>query len=47
MEKLTISIPDKLKKEMDKSSEINWANYLRERFLIKLKQLKKIEGSLS
>lgn len=43
MEKITVSIPDKLKKELDEFPEINWAAYLRERFLIKLKQLRKFE----
>jgi len=40
----TVSIPDELKKEIDKHPEINWAEYLKQRFEVKLKELKKFEA---
>ena len=43
MPTLTVSIPDELKKRLDKHPEINWSAYLRDRFLLKVKQLKKFE----
>jgi hypothetical protein len=43
MESFTVSIPDKLKKELDKHPEINWAEYLKGRFEFKLNQLRKFE----
>lgn len=43
MASLTVSIPDELKKELDKHPEINWPEYLKERFEIKVKQLRKFE----
>ncbi len=43
MATLTVSIPDELKKKLDEHSEINWSAYLRDRFLLKIKQLKKFE----
>ena len=39
----TVSVPDELKKEIEKHPEINWAEYLKQRFEIKLKELKKFE----
>jgi len=43
METFTISIPDELKKKIDTHSEINWAEYIKQRFEIKIKELKKFE----
>jgi len=43
MPTLTVSIPDELKKRLDKHSGINWSAYLRERLFLKVKQLKKFE----
>jgi hypothetical protein len=43
MVSFTVSIPDELKRELDKHPEINWAEYLRERFEIKVRQLRKFE----
>ncbi len=43
MATFTVSIPDELKKELDKHPEINWAEYLKERFEIKVRQLRKFE----
>ena len=40
----TVSIPDDLKKEIKKHPEINWAEYLKQRFETKLKELKKFES---
>ena len=40
----TVSIPDELKKEIAKHPEINWAEYLKARFEVKLKELKKFES---
>jgi len=47
MATFTISIPDELKKKLDKHPDINWAEYLKERFAIKLKQLRKFEELIS
>jgi len=47
MTTFTVSIPDKLKKRMEKYPEINWSAYLKERFELKLKQLRKFEELLS
>jgi len=44
MATFTVSIPDELKKKLDKHPEINWAEYLKKRFIIKLKQLYKFEA---
>ena len=41
MATLTVSIPDELKNKLDKHPEINWSAYLKERFVLKLKQLSK------
>lgn len=39
----TISIPDELKKKIDGHPDINWAEYLKKRFEIRVKELKKFE----
>lgn len=39
----TISIPDELKKKIDSHPDINWAEYLKKRFEIRIKELKKFE----
>jgi len=39
----TVSIPENLKKKMEEHSEINWAEYLKKRFEIRIKELKKFE----
>ena len=44
MEKLTISIPDELKKKIEKNPEINWAIYMKEKFFEIIKLLSKIRG---
>lgn len=43
MATLTVSIPDELKKRLDRHPEINWSAYLKERFALKLKQFRKFE----
>ncbi|MBI2139813.1 hypothetical protein HYV84_02415 [Candidatus Woesearchaeota archaeon] len=43
MPTFTVSIPEDLKKKMDAHPEINWAEYLKQRFEIRLKEFKKFE----
>ena len=43
MATFTISIQEELKKKIDEHPEINWAEYLKKRFEIRLKELTKFE----
>ena len=43
MATFTVSIPKDLKKKMDAHPEINWAEYLKQRFEIRIKELRKFE----
>jgi len=43
MATFTVSIPEQLKKEMDYHSQINWAEYLKKRFELRIKELTKFE----
>tara|TARA_Y100000034_G_scaffold50687_1_gene62424 strand:+ start:877 stop:1011 length:135 start_codon:yes stop_codon:yes gene_type:complete len=43
MATFTISIPEELKKRMDTHPEINWAEYVKQRFKIRIKEFKKIK----
>lgn len=43
METFTVSIPGELKKKIDEHPEINWAEYLKKRFEMRLKELKRFE----
>lgn len=43
METFTISISNELKKKIDEHPEINWAEYLKQRFILKIEELKKFE----
>ncbi len=43
MATFTISIPEDLKKKIDKYPEINWAEYLKKRFEQKVRELNKFE----
>ena len=43
MATFTISIPKELKERLDKHPDINWPEYIKGRFAIKLKQLRKFE----
>ena len=40
----TISIPEDLKKKIDKHPEINWAEYLKKRFELRIKELIKFNN---
>lgn len=43
MERITLSIPDELKKKLDKFPEINWVEVARAGLKRKVEQLKKFE----
>ncbi len=43
MTTFTISLPEELKKKIDAHPEINWAAYLKKRFELRLKELKRFE----
>lgn len=43
MATFTVSIPNELKMKLDKHPDINWAEYLKERFAVKLKQLERFQ----
>ena len=42
MATFTISIPEDLKKKIDVHPEINWAEYLKQRFELKIQEFKKL-----
>lgn len=39
----TVSIPDDLKKKLDEHPEINWAEYIKQRFEVRIKEFQKFE----
>lgn len=43
MATFTIAIPEDLKKKIDLHPEINWSEYLKQRFEVKINELKKFE----
>ncbi len=43
MATFTISLPEELKKKMDAHPEINWAEYIKKRFEVRIKEFKKFE----
>ena len=43
MPRITVYIPDDLKKRMDKRPEVNWAEVIREGFKRKIEKLKRFE----
>jgi predicted metal-dependent peptidase len=43
METFTVSIPENLKKELDTHPEINWAEYLKKKFELRIMELKRFE----
>ncbi len=43
MATFTVSIPQELKEKMDEHPEINWAQYLKKRFELRVKELQKFE----
>lgn len=43
MATFTVSIPEELKEKMNEHPEINWAEYLKKRFEIRMNELIKFE----
>jgi len=43
METFTVSIPEELKKKIDAHPEINWAEYLKKKFELRIIELRKFE----
>jgi len=43
MATFTVSIPEDLKKKMDTHPDINWAEYIKQRFEVRIRELKKFE----
>ena len=43
MATFTVSIPEDLKKRMDEHPEINWAEYIKQRFEVRIQEFKKFE----
>ena len=43
MTTFTLSIPDTLKHKIDRHPEINWPEYLKQRLMIRLRELQKFE----
>ncbi len=43
MATFTVSIPEELKKRMDEYPEVNWSEYIKKRFEVRVKQLEKFE----
>lgn len=41
MATFTVSVPDELKKKLESVPEINWTEYLKQRFELKIAQFKK------
>ncbi len=44
MATFTVSIPKELKKKLDAHPEINWAEYIKKRFEIRVKEFQKFEA---
>jgi len=44
MATFTVSIPEELKKKIDEHPEINWAEYLKKRFELRIKELIKFNN---
>ncbi len=47
MPSFTVYIPEELKKKLDKQPEVNWAEYLKGRLELKMKQLRKFEDMVA
>jgi len=47
MATLTLSVSDKLKEIMDKHPEIKWSEIFRRMIVLKVEQLKRLEGDKS
>ena len=43
MATFTVSIPEELKKKIDQHPEVNWAEYLKKRFEVRMEELRKFE----
>ncbi len=43
MATFTVSIPEDLKKKLDAHSEVNWPEYVKQRFEVKIEEFKKFE----
>jgi len=43
MTTFTLSIPEELKKKIDTHPEVNWAEYIKQRFKIRIEELKKFK----
>lgn len=43
MPTFTVAIPEELKKKITSYPEINWSEYLKQRFEVKIHELKKFE----
>ena len=43
MATFTVSIPEELKKKIGEHPEVNWTEYLKKRFEIRMKEFKKFE----
>jgi predicted GIY-YIG superfamily endonuclease len=43
MATFTISLPEDVKKRMDEHPEINWPEYIKQRFEVRLKEFKRFE----
>jgi len=43
MATFTVSIPEELKKKIEEHPEINWAEYLKKRFELRILELRKFE----
>jgi hypothetical protein len=47
MASFTVHIPDDLKKKMGEHPEINWSEYIKQRFEMRINQLEKFEQLVS
>ena len=43
MTTFTLSIPEELKKKIDTHPEVNWAEYIKQRFKIRIEELNKFK----
>lgn len=43
MATFTVSIPDKLKKELEKYPDVNWPEFLKQRLEVRLRQFQKFQ----
>lgn len=47
MATFTVAIPEDLKKKIDSHPEVNWPEYLKQRFKVKIHELKKFEDLMN